>query len=1086
MKKIKKLMEHRDTILLAEIGALIHDLGKLSEEFISVKSQKKPPNEKDKHAEWIFIWHPYLKDLLNNFKIRIEIHNNKTTSKELIELSIKELIKYHHNRGKKNYLIELFSRSADGIDSGIDKGAVININKQSERHTYISTSFGYEFERININSQQLKQYREKIVQKLKEILEKIQRLRSDDKALSEKNWVDLRKELLSSVKECFVHALGETRRSANDVTLWDHSYSTASLYKTALADIFLSGKQKDPIKVKWRLLSIRFNGFDYITKGSKISDILGRKKKVELALDSVKNLLEVYIPLGSEIYRDENGSAFLIPDSFNKNALNEWKIGCSLSISLVNDENDKNITINSTDTVKSAIEKIFNEATYSELKPVINVSEVSRGAVNLGKELEENKVHFNQPFVENIKRKWNKRTLICKVCGLKPCVKKNEEYSDLCEDCRKIRQSRAETWCNERIKYKHTIWIDEVCDKYGRVGVIVGAFDLNNWLNGMWLNTTFTKTLRDLKEEKQEIFHKIKCWKDLINAVKEALGKNNLNEEISFKKSDGSNVNVKELFESLALVPIDPRNYNVKGFFNAIIKNREEDVVKWAYYNQQTSIDTLSSNEKAILLVLALLRKNPSFARIRRIWETAKGFWDQIELLIRDKLDKEERIKVTFKIPSTIDLKEFMAYTLKVKGISIPVVYIGHGEFLIIETRKILKDLKIDERFLEENLKKGNFELWQPSEYKEESRKLYSKEMLKEVRFISITKDTEYYPYIVILKEPSIFVVLIPLQRSLDIIKLIKKEYEIQFSKVQNRLPIKLGLIAFKRKYPLYVVLDTVKRFLGEEIEENVFKIERLDEISAEDNCKMFDGRLGNYAKILELLGDYRKFTVYISYSTGDPCLKDMFYPYVIVKDAEDKSGSKTLIYKKYSEKYSINNLVRIKHVSELSEGEEIFFEPSLFDFEFLDSNVRRFDIGKKRKHWLFTGSESRSKPYLLWDIENFERLRELVIEKLELTTTQVMNLYEMLMSKIEEWDLKDVKKLKNDELFKRFVDNAIKDIPLRLKVVDGKKSSKGKIVREDYEFLKNSILSGMFFDFVDLWHTILKFEFKKGGEENV
>lgn len=842
-----------------------------------------------------------------------------------------------------------------------------------------------------------------------------------------------------------------------------------------------------------------------LQKSNKVGDIIGRKKRIEVALDLIKDLLEVHIPLGNEIYRDENGSVFLVPrDNLNGCLIGDGKP----PVLLVKDERivrdpaklaeflangfkpDIAVFIESTDTVKSAIKKIFNEVTHSELKPIIEVSEASRGAANLGKCLEINKILFNQPFAEDIKRKWNTKAPICKVCGLKPCEREDKGYSDLCEDCKKVRETRAGVWYNERIRYKSTIWIDEVCDKNGRVGVIVGAFDLNNWLNGMWLNTTFTKTLEDLRKEKeyQDVLHEIGCWENLINAVKEALDKNHPESKISFKKPDGSNIKVNELFKALAPEAYhrDPKTKEfpeAKDFFDAIIKNREEDVVKWAYYDEQTNIDKLSSDQKARLLILALFRKNPSFARIRRIWETTKGFWDQIESLIRDKLDKKERTKIIFKIDPAIDLQPFMAYTLKVKGISIPVLYIDRGEFLIVETWDILETSGINEKFLEENLRKGNFELWQPSEYKEESKMLYPKSDVDMPELISITKDSEYYPYITILKEPTIFVVLIPLQRSLDIIKLIKKEYEIQFSKVQNRLPIKLGLIAFKRKYPLYVVLDTVKRFLNEEIEEKVFEIKRLDRISAEENCKKFDGRLGNYAKIIELSKNHRKFIAYISYSTGDPSFKDVFYPYSVV---ESDSGIETLIYKEYSEKHGIGKLVKIKHVSELVKGEKMFFEPSLFDFVFLDSNILRFDVGRERKHWLFTDSINRPKPYLLWDIDNFERLRELVIEKLELTTTQVMNLYEMLMSKIEEWKLRDVERLRNDKAFEKFVDNAIKSIPLRLKVVDGKKSSKGKIAKEDYEFLKNSIMSGMFFDFVDLWHTILKFEFKKGGEENV
>ena len=1073
MEKMKKLMEHRDAILCAEIGALIHDLGKLSEEFISEKSPENPLGiDRDEHGKWVFKWHPNLENLLD---INIEILDK--------QISLKNIVKKHHSRNiRRGSLISLFKRDADGIDSGIDKGAVSNTNKQRINHTYISTTFGYEFKKIDINSEQLKKHREKFVQKLEAILEKIQKLRSNNGTLFAEDWVSLRGELLNSARECFIHALGETRRSANDVTLWDHSYSTASLYKTALANIVLSGQWKDPGETKWRLLSVRFNGFDYITKSNKVGDILGRKKRVELALNLVRDLLEVYIPLGNEIYRDENGSVFLIPESFKRDALDGWIIGDEkLSISL---KPDTAIFIKSNDTVKSAIEKIFDEVTYSELRPIVNVSEPSRGAANLGKELKESKVLFNQPFANKIKEKWNnKKAPVCKVCGLKPCEKEKKGYSDLCEDCRKIRESRARLWYNERIRDKSTIWIDEVCDINGRVGAIVGAFDLDNWLNAMWLNTTFTKTLDDLKKDKDntKVFHEIHCWEDLINAVKEALDKNNPESEISFKKSDGTNIKVRELFR--ALVGKAYHNQEARKFFDAIIKNREEDVVKWAYHDGQIDIDKLSSDQKARLLILALFRKNPSFARIRRIWETTRRFWNQIESLIKGELNKKKRTKIIFKIPPAINLNQFSAYVLKIKGVSIPVLYLDRGEFLIIETWDILEASGINEEFLEENLREGNFELWQPSEYKEESKKLYPKSDVEMPKFVSITEDSEYYPYITILKEPTIFVALIPLQRSWDIIKLIKKEYEIQFSKVQNRLPIKLGLIAFKRKYPLYVVLDTVKRFLNEEIEEKILEVKKLDRISEEENYKKFDGRLGKYANIIELSKNCRKFRAHISYSTGDPSFKDVFYPYAIVKD---NSGIETLVYKEYAEKYGVSNLVRIKYIPELSEKEEIFFEPSLFDFIFLDSNIRRFDVGRERKHWLFTESTNKPKPYLLWDIDNFEKLRELIIEKLELTTTQVMNLYEVLMSKIEEWGLKDIEKLKKDKAFEKFVDNTIKSIPLRLKVIEGEETGKGKITKEDYEFLRDSILNGMFFDFVDLWHTILKFKFKEGGEENV
>ena len=83
----------------------------------------------------------------------------------------------------------------------------------------------------------------------------------------------------------------------------------------------------------------------------------------------------------------------------------------------------------------------------------------------------------------------------------------------------------------------------------------------------------------------------------------------------------------------------------------------------------------------------------------------------------------------------------------------------------------------------------------------------------------------------------------------------------------------------------------------------------------------------------------------------------------------------------------------------------------------------------------------------------------------------------------ITDEELKNVDVLRN-EVFKEFVENTITSVPLRLKVVD-KESDKGKISEEDFEFLKDSIMSGLFFDFVDLWHTILKQKFEEEKEGN-
>lgn len=80
-EKLKKLIEHRDAILLAEIGALIHDLGKLSEEFVRSKCAEESGNwihhtailEYDTHKNVSYA--RKVKAILESIKIKLNENN---------------------------------------------------------------------------------------------------------------------------------------------------------------------------------------------------------------------------------------------------------------------------------------------------------------------------------------------------------------------------------------------------------------------------------------------------------------------------------------------------------------------------------------------------------------------------------------------------------------------------------------------------------------------------------------------------------------------------------------------------------------------------------------------------------------------------------------------------------------------------------------------------------------------------------------------------------------------------------------------------------------------------------------------------
>lgn len=162
--KLSKLVEHRDAILLAEIGALIHDLGKLSEEFVKSKCIEESGNwihhtailEYDVHKNI-----PYAKkakQILESIKI--------TLGNDSIRLY--DFVLRHHKKQKddrkktwnkpesstsgypdynENNIFLKFIIASDTFDSEEDKSQ--SRDPQSCCGVYKSTTFGFENEQIN-------------------------------------------------------------------------------------------------------------------------------------------------------------------------------------------------------------------------------------------------------------------------------------------------------------------------------------------------------------------------------------------------------------------------------------------------------------------------------------------------------------------------------------------------------------------------------------------------------------------------------------------------------------------------------------------------------------------------------------------------------------------------------------------------------------------------------------------------------------------------------------------------------------------------------------------------------------------------
>jgi len=1081
---VERLIEHRSGLLFAEIGALVHDLGKLSEEFVGSKSEDQ--NYKWFKHEDILKYQNFLSDQLVNFlkdKTNSIMQIFDTLYGEIKKISVnfpkdKNKISFYgqfiskHDSGQKLFPIDLLTPpGADGVDSGIDKMiAESGLTKQRKEHTYIATAFGYEKEKIILDD--LKSIRDHYADKLYNIL---MELKNNPDNIQ--NWINQRKELFRETHKAFLNALGETRRPANDVTLWDHSFSVASLFKAALTEILLTN-WKDSKEINWRLLSVSFDGVGFCHSSWKIGDVLGRKELIKRILDVYKDVLEVIIPIGNEIYRDENGSVFLLPacmEDLEEFGINGKVWGEIKNISLATQLNYKGewekkplqeVCQTNPVNLQRLLKTIASFISEGTFLPNFKVSQPSRGALNLGGEIKGRSLVVNvdlnrlQEVWEN-KKDGHER---CYNCGLRPIPLNEKQYGELqekdwnslnedeknyikayerniCEFCLKLGQDRVKRWWeNERWNKDKSeepsrdtsIWIDEVADDNNRVALIYLSFDLSRWLNGEMLNTFLSKPL--------EILKNMGLQESAYDAILKRIDNNFNSKDETLWKILGS----KHLAQ-----------LKTSKIFKQIVEDREPDWQK----DYKLSDDNSS---KAKVLLLFLTRKHPSFARIRRIWETTRNFSIDLIEEIKEKFLKEKDRNNQRENDSDTLLKQIIFEFEPANSVPITHTYWFRDhqgkahEIAIVEGNKAVVVTKLDKE-KRRNLKEFLSEEDEIEIYDEGFKTAYGK-----IKVVKENIDTsEYHPIIPFMFEPTNCLFFVPLKKAWKIVKFIKEQYEIHFNKVQDKLPLRLGFIAFHRRSPMYAVLDAARRMMEQEIKRKKYEVKEV--------CL-----LPEYIK--EKFGESKTHTIYLydpekkkkycyqfTTALGDTEKQDLFHPYFIVKNANE--GWQTCVEGKWQ---------TIKHVTEIKSGNVISFYPSYFDFIYLDTNTRRYDVGKKRKHWLFKHSP---KPYLLKDIEDFERLRKL-LNTLNLTTSQILNAYGFLMEKIREWEL-DKKELPiKDEVFEQFVENMISDIPFRLK--KNEITEPGKINESDYDFLKGSILSGLFFDLIDMWHTVLKKKFKE------
>lgn len=1023
---------NREAILTGEIGALLHDIGKLHPDF--VKRQSLENIEGLHHARDIdkFID----KALIDYFKnLKIDIDGEEKT--------VYDLIRYHHDA--EDFILECLAK-CDHKDSADDKGIVRK--KQHLADTWISSPFGYKKEKIDLVCLQkrFEDLENNLIGLFKDYI-------SGTMSLS-----CFRESLMNTLKTSFSHALGETRIPSNDVSLWDHSYSTASLFKTLLA-AKVCGAKIDPKKPQWRIFGICWDGIEFINKGRKIAEIQKRTEIIENIKTELKKKFEDEIPIGNAIYEDTNGIYFTFPevDIFKIKSPIELKEGavpsaiidefknngyCLSSEDLIkkdesndktwlifNRNNNKNYTIikiqddenhkseyivhanNASykskelakECAKIAIEVVYGKS-KNEVWPFFTLSKASSTLTAIAEELkfasEKRKMPKMSPTLfikkekgeeqENIEsnfdleaefdrlaneikeRRKGAKIDICPICRIRP----KDEKAERCEICEDRRRGRLEQWLSNK---QDTVWIDEVADKNNRVALISLNFYLDRWLDGTMIGTIYSQSFEDWKNGER---YKKKTTQNILKDRSIKQTGNSEEDALNIAKWIAENQKRTEVRTLLECFMEDGNADNVPDD----IKDDANNILSWFF------------------------TQNPSPARLYRIWKETEEFFDLIVRKIRDEIYSNKWRRVKFTV-SNGDLKQKLkdttTYILKMDKLDPQNLLVFHNkdsEFYTIESLEKFKfNNKIGEEAVKEALK-SVFKYLAPEDEPDKNL-LNGENTIKPVE--NSIKTEEYYPVIEINRSPLSLRLIVPASDSMKIIELIIKFYNERFKKVLGKLPLNVKLLVAKRKFPLYILLDAEKRML----EGDEFKTQKP---------------MNPWWNVNGL-----RYEWYYS-----------FYPTKAIEKGK---------------KYTLDNL------SSISKGKIFYLYPGYFDFELLLGTTDRYSIyykGGKRgceDYKLFTG-----RPYYFYQISEMLELWDILSENI--SSSQLNFIEEMLTSKSREW--RDIEDEDKKAVLREFAEAVLKDAF----------GNKWNGLRDETKiFLINSAINGILLDTIILFRHIIK-----------
>ncbi|MBX6368662.1 MAG: CRISPR-associated protein Csx11 [Rhodospirillales bacterium] len=929
---LAQLREHRRVLLGCEAIGWIHMLGKAHCDFLRSHGQVHVGYD---DLRWHEREHVALDDLLGWAR---DAQRWPQLSSHWPESIAEFITKHRRSDGGLLGLLQAGHAMASGIEKQSYVDATVRYLAQDATHMWLSSPFGRPMRNLLLDpppSLTAEGWAE-LIGFVRRRLEEARDLGSTP-CRDASHWWAWRERSIgegSPLRAALAATIAETRLPHNDVTLWDQSYVAAALFKAAVAGAVLAEKTFQwtndvKQKTRWRTLTVGFGTRHYEARAVRIGDWVGARSAIDELFQRVRLLVEVDLALGSVVYRDDETLVFTFPGEHV-----EGKGG---------------LPDTSASELCAAIETQIEDAAQEldlETPPLCCLSGSTRSSVGMVREI----AHAKETLAVPVHRAWTvtkggeTKGHVCPVC----LVRLNGGPTDKqkpCDPCGERRRGRLKRWLEDG---EDTIWISEVADENDRLALLTFSLGIEHWLDGTHVDSLRAQSIADWR-----------CFNPKLqgqqNPIEPERPRESLVEYACAKLCKKLEKN-DPVFRTLNRGFRDQKDW--ESFYELLVEDRSPGAPGYG---------TVSEGERARWLVHQLFRKLPSPGRIYRFWRAGEAFFAELVRGFRQIVAEHPNRWRTARIVIAADDGEWEdceTYRGRVRDAPFEVLWrkepIEGGKRFVTVTN-LARVLGPDE--LEAALGGQCIPVRDDREHThtlaidkaESSRQLGS-----------------YTPLIVLERSPLRFRVLVPLDRAMACVELAAARWREEFVRVWDRLPLRVGIVAFPRLVPFQAVIEAGRNLeaaleSGKPEPWHVTHVRRRDGVVALCLVRP-DGRT-ELATIPVTLPDGRD---------------DAFYPNLRVEDRETRAPRDFA--------HPAGHVYR--HAADVRPGDVILVEPSRVAWTFLDAAAQRLD-------------EIRPRP-----LADFEQMRHVwqLIRRNRTSTATIHDLWRMLEERWRRWHTPDGK----------------------------------------------------------------------------